>query len=144
MIDLLLWKRLHRNRRLKEANEYIKYKEYTHMNSTVGIMGIKNCNVHFVSMYISCEEIKIVEEIYKSDDDNGYCVIANGKTHLEKIFYEKLIQNAPCSIESIVRIFSEILNERANIDISINTMFDYEFIINDEKIKRNKEEFYKF
>ena len=117
-------------KKLEEINSYIRLKKYKGMKSSIGIMGIKDNNIHFISLYISYDEIKTEEKIY-SDGDNGYCVVANGTTQLEKIFYKKLMDNVPCSMNDIIRIFSEILHEQSDKDISINASFDYEYIKND-------------
>ena len=41
------------------------------------------------------------------------------------------MDNVPCSMNDIIRIFSEILHEQSDKDISINASFDYEYIKND-------------
>lgn len=119
-------------KRLEEVNTYINNKGFKEMNSSIGIMGIKNDSIHFISMYISYNEIKTIEKIYL-DGENGYCVVANGKTQLEKVFRQKIISILPCTMNDIIQLFSDILQEQADNDISINKKFDYDFIRNDKK-----------
>lgn len=107
------------------------------MKMSVGLMGA-DTNINFTSYYVTYDRIDTEERLYMTEDESGYCVIANGRNNLEKVFSEKILNNPVYSVNNIVNIFKEILYDFSGIDTSINKEFSYEIISIEEKIERDR------
>ena len=120
------------NRVHEIKDEYAQFVTKYNLMSSIGVMGFNNAeNISCLSISFLKEEIRINEKEYKSDNDSKLVFYAYGiDSKLSQLFHEKLKKNNEYSIQNLERIFYQILLEESQNDISINTDYDMEYLIN--------------
>lgn len=122
------------NRVHEIKDEYAQFVMEYNLMSSIGAMGFNNSgNISCLSIFFLKEEIKIKEKEYRSDNDINLVFYAQGiDSKLSQNFHEKLKISNEYSVRNLERIFCQILLEESPNDISINTDYDMEYLINEK------------
>lgn len=110
-------------------DEYFHLRRENELNTSIGLMGFINDDIHVTIIDFLKDKINIKEQSFTTDDDNGFVFFAKGMTgNLSSLFMRKFSEQPIFTITNLKSIFYEIIKQESPRDISINSDLIMEYI----------------